>query len=123
MTEVPNVDVTPTVPADHKVGDKVTYTGALGKFDGFVAEVRHLIDETGVKLKTFIVHLEGVGRLLTTGDALAPAAEPTPVSTKIPRSAYSDTSVPPPAATTAVTAVVADEAQANGGDVDAPPAA
>jgi hypothetical protein len=105
MARTPKVDVTPTVPADHKVGDRISYTGALGTFDGIVAEVRELVDEAGAKLRAFVVHLEGVGRLLTTGDALAPAAVPTP------------------AVGTAVTAVPADEAQADGGDVDAPPAA
>lgn len=121
MTEVPNIDVTPTVPADHKVGDRISYTGALGAFEGFVAEVRELIDETGTRLRAFVVHLTGVGRLLTTGDALAPVAVSTPVVGTAVTAVPADEA--PPAATTAVTAVVADEAQANGGDVDAPPPA
>lgn len=62
-------------PVDHQVGDPVTYFGALGWFDGVVAEVRHLTDEAGAELTAFVVHLKGVGRLLTSGDALTAATD------------------------------------------------
>jgi hypothetical protein len=92
MAETSNVDVTATVPTDHQIGDPVHYSGALGEADGVVAEVRDLFDEAGAQLRAFVVRLEGVGRLLTSGDALSatemsapiaesPAPTPTPVET------------------------------------------
>lgn len=64
----------PAAAADHQVGDAITYFGSLGWFDGVVAEVRHLTDEAGAELTAFVVHLKGVGRLLTSGDALTAAS-------------------------------------------------
>jgi hypothetical protein len=62
----------PAAPADHQVGDAVTYFGSLGWFDGVVAEVRHLTDEAGAELTAFVVHLKGV-------DGGQAAEQPAPV--------------------------------------------
>jgi hypothetical protein len=59
-----------------------------------VTEVRRLFDESGNTLRAFVVHLEGLGRVLTSGDALTAAPSATPASVQIPRAQYADTSVP-----------------------------
>jgi hypothetical protein len=76
-------------------GDKIHYSGSLGEHDGQVAAVRNMFDENGAQLTAYDVNLVGLGLVRTSDDALSAAPEPTPASIEIPRSAYSDPTVPP----------------------------
>lgn len=80
------------------VGDQVDYQGAaLGSVRGVIADIRTLFDESGRRLKTFLVAIEGaVEQIHTSADALAKAGRKVPsASIEIPRSAYTDTTVEP----------------------------
>jgi hypothetical protein len=107
--------------ADHAaslaVGDPVDYSGHLGPLRGVVAEIRDLFDESGNRLKVFFVRIEGaVEHIITSADALAKVGKPAiPQSIEIPRSAYTDTTVPP-----AVDTRAAEEPGASGGGFDEP---
>lgn len=77
--------------ADLAQGDKVTYTGSFGaKVSGVIHEVKQLFDEVGTQVKAFIVHLEGVGRVLTSADALTKVEDPTPAATPAKKAAKTD---------------------------------
>lgn len=125
------VQTAPALDADK--GDTVEHAGFFGDaVRGVIQEVKHLFDESGHTLRAFVVYLEGVGRVLMSGDTLrkvesdvaddvvnavegasaAPSkpAQPsdTPTSIEIPRSAYTDPTVPP-----ATRSVPVDEDQAD----------
>lgn len=112
-----------TAAVDHAnsfaVGEPVDYSGHLGSLRGVVAEIRDLFDESGTRLRTFLVAIEGaVERVHTSADALTKVGKPAvPQSIEIPRSAYTDTTVPPVVDTRA-----AEEPGASGGGFDEPPA-
>lgn len=99
-----------TVAAEHAaslaVGDTVDYQGAaLGSVRGVIADVQNLFDETGHQLKAFVIRIKGaVEHITTSADALTKVdthAEPpprtpaSPPDIAIPRSAYTDPTVPP----------------------------
>jgi hypothetical protein len=103
-----------TAATDHAnsfaVGDSVDYRGPLGELRGEIAEIRDLFDEGGRRLRTFFVAIEGVvERIHTSAHALtkvpsdaepapeprAPQRKPAPKVGRVPRSAYTDTGVPP----------------------------
>lgn len=67
------VDVTPE--HNFAVGEPVNYAGTLGKQSGAVAEVRDLIDEHGTQLTAYVVLLDGLGRMLCSGDCLSRPAK------------------------------------------------
>lgn len=102
------------------VGDAVDYQGAaLGSLRGVIAKVLDLADSSGNRLKTFLVRIEGyVEHITTSADALTKVEKATPQSIEIPRSAYTDTTVPP-----VVDARAAEEPGASGGGFDEPQSA
>lgn len=114
------VDVTPV--HDFTVGDEVHYTGTAGEHRGVIAEVRTLADGTGAQLKAFVLHIPGVGALLTSGDALRPTKRTQAASIEIPRSAYADTSVPQVTDTRNVRPADPADSYATGGVVGQPDA-
>lgn len=96
-----------TPQADLVKDDAVVYSGTFGqKVRGVVHEVKELFDETGTKLRTFIVSLPGVGRIHTSGDTLTkvesePSAQANTPSTQadpVPAQAPVVSPTPAPAA-------------------------
>lgn len=75
--QTPTMGADPSRPVDvtaehgFAVGDPVNYAGTLGKLSGSVAEVRPLTDEHGTQLTAYVVLLDGLGHVLTSGDALS----------------------------------------------------
>lgn len=67
----PNRPVDVTAVHDFEIGEPVAYAGTLGKHAGTVAEVRPLLDEHGTQLTAYVVLLDGLGHVLTSGDSLS----------------------------------------------------